>query len=254
MSKKKKKKGGDDHGGGGGHSAPIWIISFADLVVLLMSFFVIIAVGNPKNAAYDPDFAEIVAAIKKAFKYVPPVDSKDPVDLILLKKQLKNLKAHKGDSGKSSDRGEAFNRIEGMSGQNDMVTTVRTGTQTTIGGVIPFALNSSEITEKSSAILKRIADQIRGHTNVFLAKGHTSRDEEYSIRNTEKDLSYQRARAAIKKLVEFGVARESLRIEACRDFEPVKKHAYSEVNRANNRRVEIIATEALVSEYKGEKK
>ncbi len=49
-----------------GESAPLWIISFADLVTLMLSFFVILAAGNPKEASYDPEFAAIGKALAVA--------------------------------------------------------------------------------------------------------------------------------------------------------------------------------------------
>jgi len=134
-----------------------------------------------------------------------------------------------------------------------MVTTVRTGMQTTIGGVIHFERESAKITSQAMPLIRQIAGQVRGHTNVFMVKGHTSKDEEYTLRETHRDLSYERAQAVIKKLVELGVAREAFRIQSCRDFEPIKEGVYKEVSRASNRRVEVIATEALISEYRGKR-
>ncbi len=247
MAEKKPKQEEES----GGESAPIWVISFADLVTLLMSFFVILAAGNPKDVVYDPEFAEIVAAIKKAFKYLPPANSKDPVDLIILR-QLSKLKKNKGNNGNTGKPGESHTKVDGMSGRNEMVTTIRTGTQTTIGSVIPFAKGSSRLYSDSIPILENIARQIKGHTNVFVVKGHTSRDEEYALRNSDKDLAYERAKTVVRELVKLGVPRQALRIQSCRDFEPLKQGAYNEVSRSVNRRVEVIATESLISEYKGE--
>ncbi len=250
---KRVKKGGDGHGGGG-HSAPIWVVSFADLVTLLLSFFVIMSAGNPRDVVYDPEFAEIVAAIKKAFKYVPPADSDDPVDKILLQK-IRSLKYMnlKGRSGASGRRGESSQHIDGLTGRDDLVRTVRTGTKITIGGTVYFDKLSSELSEESIPVIKHIARQIKGHTNVFLVKGHTSRDEEYALKGKGRDLSYERAKVVRDKLIEFGVNPESLRIQSCRAYEPVQKGAYSELARGKNRRVEVISTEALVVEFQGEK-
>jgi chemotaxis protein MotB len=239
-----KKQHAEEHGEG-------WIVSYSDLMTLLMGFFVVLcAMSGPKDAKTDPEFADLIAAIRKAFKYVPPADSKDPIDLKLLLAKLKNIK---GKSGTSGQKGEAVKNSQGMTGRHDLVTTVRTGSQTTIGGVVPFEAENSGLSELADVTIRIIANQIRGHTNVFVVKGHTSRDEEYKLQNSKRDLAYERATAVMLRLVELGVAREALRVESCRDFEPRKEGAYSEVSRSDNRRAEVIATEALVSEYQGEK-
>jgi len=244
MSEKKHQE--EEHG----ESAPLWVISFADLVTLLLSFFVILSAGNAKSVQYDPEFASIVAAIKKAFKYMPPSTANpSSVDL---KSIMGMLKPQKGKTGKSGNPGESFQRLDGMSGKHDLVTTVRSGTQTTIGGCVSFDNTSADISPESLSDIRQIADKVRGHMNVFMVKGHTSKDEEYRLKGTNRDLSYERATAVMRKLVEFGVAEEGLRIETCRDFEPLREGAYSEISRSENRRVEVVATEALISEYRGQ--
>jgi chemotaxis protein MotB len=243
MAKRAKKKHEEGHSEG-------WIVSYADLMTLLMGFFVILlSMAGPMDAATDPEFAKLLASIREAFKYVPPVDSKDPVDLQVLLRKMKNTQ---GKSGSSSRAGESSSDTKGVVGKHDLVTTVRTGSQTTIGGVVPFEVCSEQLSGSADGTILGIANQIRGHTNVFVVKGHTSRDEEYQLRDTNRDLAYERAVVVIRKLVEMGVVREALRAESCRDFEPRKEGAYSEVSKAENRRAEVIATEALVSEYKGD--
>lgn len=243
MSKKKRH---EEHPG-----ETVWIYSFCDLALCLLSFFVILSAGASKNVEFDPEFAELVAAIKKAFRNLPPAPTTTatPADLKNIIGALKNQT--KGKTGNTGKPGEASQRIEGMSGRHTLVTTVRTGSQTTIGGCAAFGADSAEITPEALDQVREIAEKIRGHMNVFLVKGHTSRDEEYRLRGTPRDLAYDRATAVLNKLVELGVAREGLRVESCRDFEPVREGAYSEVARGENRRVEVVATEALVSEYRG---
>jgi flagellar motor protein MotB len=242
MSKRAKKQHHE------GHMSEGWVTSLADLMTLLMGFFVILcSMMVPKDLMADPEFLKVAAAIKEAFKYIPPVDSKDPIDLEILLAKLRNSQ---GKTGQSSKVGEAAIRSKGMVGRHDMVTTVRTGAQTTIGGIILFPADSAELNEAGENNISVIADQIRGHMNVFIVKGHTSRDEEYKLQKSKRDLSYGRASVVVDKLVSLGVARQALRIVACRDFEPIREGTYSEVTRADNRRVEVVATEALVSEYR----
>ncbi len=123
----------------------------------------------------------------------------------------------------------------------------------TMGGQIPFDKDSAEVNEEAALRLRQLSERLKGHTNIFVIKGHTSRDEEQSPASAENDLGYRRARAAAAKLAALGLGKESLRVESCRDFEPLKEAAYSEQELALNRRVEIVATESLVSEVRGSK-
>jgi chemotaxis protein MotB len=235
-----------------GESAPLWIISFADLVTLMLSFFVILAAGN--NGASKPanseDLTDLAAAIRTAFRYLPPEHSNDPIDMKILLNSLKNQRG-KGGAG---SKGEADQRIDGAVGLDDRVTTIRTGSQTTMGGAILFDKDSAEIRPEAVPTLTQILGAMRGHTNVFVVKGHTSRDEEYQLRGSGRDLAYERANAVVARLVSLGVSRETLRAQSCRDYEPRIERAYSEAAQASNRRVEVIATEELVSELRGDPK
>ncbi len=93
---------------------------------------------------------------------------------------------------------------------------------------------------------------MKGHTNIFVVKGHTSADEEHALAGTGRDVAYERACAVVDRLHALGVRRQSLRAESCRDYEPLKRRAYSEAEQAVNRRAEIIATESLVSDVRGQ--
>lgn len=237
----KKKQHQEVHGEG-------WIVSFADLMCLMMSFFVIMSAGNPKDVKMDPEFAEIVAAIKQAFHYLPPSDSTDPVDVQILLNQLKSQKG-RGGAGK---RGDAHDHSEGAVGKYDQVSTVRMGSQITMGGYIRFARGSSDLRPESVRVLQQIAEKVRGHTNIFVIKGHTSRDEEHELADSGRDLAYERAVRVVEQLVQLGLSREALRVQSCRAYEPVKEAAYSDEEIAVNRRVEIIATESLIHEFRGD--
>lgn len=241
MAKSHKKHHPEEHSEG-------WIVSFADLMCLMMSFFVIMAAGNPKDVRMDPEFAEIVAAIKQAFNHIPPADSTDPVDIQILLNQLKSQKG-RGGAGK---RGDAWDDNDGAVGRYDQVQTVRTGTQTTIGGQIPFDRSSADVNYEASLMLTQVAYRMKGHTNIFVIKGHCSRDEEQELAGTGRDLGYERALAAAAKLQALGLNRQSLRVQSCSDYEPLKEGAYSETELAANRRVEIIATESLITEVRGQ--
>src|SRR5580693_2485215 len=72
---------------------PEWIFTFADLVMLMMGFFVILWVLKPpagKQGASDAqasqdNWIKVAAAVRGAFGYVPNPSSKDPIDIAMLK-------------------------------------------------------------------------------------------------------------------------------------------------------------------------
>ena len=130
-------------------------------------------------------------------------------------------------------RGDAYQDSEGAIGRHDQVTTVRTGTQMTMGGQIAFDKDSAELSEEAVLKLKQITERVKGHTNIFVVKGHSSKDEEQALVGTGHDLAYDRACAAASKLTSLGLGRESLRVQSCRDYEPLKIGAYSEAEQAS---------------------
>ncbi len=236
-----KKKKGDEP------PADNWIVTFADLMSIMLCFFVIMAAGsNPGLIDLDPRWTEIIAAIKQAFNYMPPPDSEDPVDLQILLNQLKHTRGRGG----ADKKGDAFDHSEGAVGNHNEVTTIRTGLQTTMGGQIRFAKLSAELSDEAVLRLRQIAARVKGHTNIFVVKGHTSRDEEEVLDASGRDLAYERACNAVAVLASLGLHGQSLRVQSCRDYEPLKEAAYRDADHAVNRRVEVVATESLMTEVR----
>src|SRR5271170_7612102 len=76
---------------------PEWIFTFADLVMLMMGFFVILWVLKPpagKQGEGDAaaHMVEVEAAIRGAFGHIPDPMSKDPIDIELLYHNLERMR------------------------------------------------------------------------------------------------------------------------------------------------------------------
>src|SRR5271155_5352112 len=104
---------------------PEWIFTFADLVMLMMGFFVILWVLKPspgKNTpeTANPEYVEAAAAIREAFGYVPNPASSDPIDRAILDKINHVPMNGPGEKGKVTIP-EA-----GAEGTDDEVTNIRT--------------------------------------------------------------------------------------------------------------------------------
>jgi flagellar motor protein MotB len=229
---------------------PEWIFTFADLVMLMMGFFVILWVLKPNpnktppgSSAQGDDMVKVEASIREAFGYTPDPSSKDPVDIEMLLKKIEQIKQNgPGEKGKT--------KIErkGAQGIEDEVTAIRRSKQATVGGRLLFGVGEAELSPDILDPLNEIADQIRGHRNIVMIKGHAGLDDftEGATPQQNMDLSLKRAQRVADYLISKGVSADILRVQGCSTFEPVVQRAYTPEGRASNRRVEVEATATLV--------
>src|SRR4051795_4925356 len=229
---------------------PEWIFTFADLVMLMMGFFVILWVlkpsANPKTdpvgaAAQMESYYGTIGDIRGGVGWEPDPSSTDPVAQAVLK-----IRARNGPNGK----GKSEREIKGAQGTDPETTTIRAGSQATVGGKLLFEKGDAKLSTETTRTVDEIAKIIRGHRNIVLIKGHTSRDDFPDDAPAEKqmDLSIRRAQTVADYLTAKGVEPEILRVQGCSPFEPVRQRAYTPESQANNRRVEVEATATLVED------
>jgi outer membrane protein OmpA-like peptidoglycan-associated protein len=216
--------------------------------MLMMGFFVILWVLKPpagKDGEPTPTMpVEVRGEIKKAFNYVPDPNSNDPVDLYL--RGLYKVKPHA-----ETDGGKSTQEKEGKRGSEPDVESIRPSKQVGQGGKVLFVPGDAALSPAALKGLDDVVPLIKGHTNIFIVKGHASTDDYPEDGGTDAArmaLSLARAQAAVEHLVAHGVARETLRVQGCGTFEPVVQRAYAPADRALNRRVEVYATGTLVQE------
>lgn len=249
MAEKKKPKEEER-----GESAPLWIISFADLVTLMLSFFVILAAGNAGTATTqsDPEFAKIVAALRLAFRDHSPADeavleaAADYSDLI---RKLEDL-AKKPRPKNGGDSNEP-----GLYGSSFRVRKLRDGMEITMGGPVYFEPLSGKLNEQGLQDVQHLAELLKGHRNTIEVRGHAA-DEPHPSDWTFKDLldlSHQRANAVADELIRLGVDSRAIRIVAIGPNEPIARGPQDVGSLAMNRRVEVIVRESLIDDYMGRK-
>jgi flagellar motor protein MotB len=234
---------------------PEWIFTFADLVMLMMGFFVILWVLKPNptkdhpEGAPNDDWIAVAAAVREAFGYMPDPHSKDPVDLHMLLKRLHTVNPVKGPTPQSPAHIEA----QGAKGTDPEVQSIREGKVSLVGGRLLFDRDSAELMPDTRNSLDQIAAKIRGHYNIVLVKGHSALDDLSDNGSTQQrmELSLRRAQAAADYLVSKGVDAQVLRVQGCSTFEPVNPRAYTADGLAANRRVEVEVTAALIGDRQG---
>ena len=234
---------------------PEWIFTFADLVMLMMGFFVILWVLKPaptKESASQGSSEEwltVVASVREAFGYLPDPHSTDPVDLHMLLKKSPTQNQVKGPKlGSRSHRDQ-----NSQEGTDPEVQSIRDGKHATVGGRLLFEAGQSALTAATKQEVDAVADQIRGHYTIVRIKGHTAGDDlpDDATPQQKMDLSLKRAQVIAAELESKGVDPETLRIEGCSVYEPVNLRAYTPEAIAPNRRVEIDVTSTLVDERRG---
>jgi chemotaxis protein MotB len=228
--------------------APGWMVTFGDMMSLLLCFFVMLVAMSEIKA--DERFEQVMQSLRDAFGYqggLGVVPSEEPPQVSLLQR-LESIVIPKRvkKMGDSDD--------EGIEGRVFRVTQIREGLQITVGGRISFDRFSAILKPEADALIAQLAEKVRGHTTKLEVRGHATReplpeDAEFS---DWYDLSYARAKAVASALVKHGVDRRRLRVTACGATETLVAQAYTESRQATNRRVEIIVTESVISEFAGQ--
>jgi outer membrane protein OmpA-like peptidoglycan-associated protein len=235
---------------------PEWIFTFADLVMLMMGFFVILWVlkpnPNPKTSSPAPsDYTDLVkaeASIREAFGYVPKAGSTDPVDLYMILQRAEQIKIPDGPG-----QGAKSKVKPPTPGSDPDPRMIRPGPQAMMGGRLQFDVADDKLTPLTQRTLDSIAVDVRGHRNLVMIKGHASLDDlpESATAAQLMALSIRRAEAVAEYLTSAGVAPELLRIQGCSTFEPVAVKDYDPSAQTTNRRVEVYTTPTLVTDLQG---
>jgi flagellar motor protein MotB len=230
---------------------PEWIFTFADLVMLMMGFFVILWVLKPnpgKNGAGDAEAAQsqeryevMVGEVRKGFGWMPDPSSPDPID----KRMIERMNNKMNGPG---EKGRAQTESKGADGTDNEVMPIRQGKQSVVGGRLLFESGDAKITTEMGQQLDQIVLQIRGHRNIVMVKGHASLDDfgDGGTSEQKMDLSIRRAQAVADYLMARGVEPDILREQGCSTFEPVIQREYEPNIQSLNRRVEVEATSSLV--------
>ena len=228
--------------------APDWMVTYGDMVTLLLCFFVLIV--SFSEIKREDEFQAVVKEIQKAFGMKGgggklPTDD-DPTLTLIERLEALQLKQQREPN--------RSNTIEvGMEGRETTVTTVRKGEMFIIGGPITFEPGSADLSNEGKAQIKKVVErfEIRGTNNIIELRGHTASNELYGVDSAFSDLSdlsHARAAAVCDYLVgtDIGLEARQIRLVSVSDYEPLVHRAYTDADRRPNRRVEMIVTEALV--------
>ena len=238
---------GGAHGGhGGGHEeeeeggAPEWLISFADMVMLLMGFFVILFAlnvqpkgGNPGGGGeesegvahepleIDPEFIE---SVRKAFGN--PLDPDNPEDADILHAIAQRGAGHARDRGLVGDESEVRSPrdIDFFGEATD----------------IPFERHGLRPANDAGEIIEDFVLRHQGRQNVIEVRGHAAQVEAWNDPAKTFRIALERAATIAEMLAERGIDWRRIRITAAGTSEPRRRDKALGGDPDDNARVEIL--------------
>jgi len=210
--------------------APAWMVTFGDMMSLLLCFFVIlVALSEIK----EDKFLVLVNSFRRYFGYTRSTGKFPRKEFNDVFHRLAALRSLPTEAKKM--RGA---RARSLAGRSFRVTSIKKGERLTLNGEVSFELGSSELRKDAKGILDQIAELVRGYPNRIEVVGHTAREDKV---DDPYQLSWDRARAVLEYLVFRGVKRQRLMAVGAGI-----ELAGTRASLDDPRRIDIIVTEEVV--------
>ncbi len=232
------------------HNIGPWLLTYADMVTLMLGCFVMLASMSEPVKKEDKRYQQAIESIQRALglpggfgrttSNLPPDAAAQQILQVVAK--------HQDELARSATT------EEGVPGHDAAVKSLRDNGIYRVGGAIHFAQGSAKLPDEGVPDLRQIVNQIRGLTMTVQVRGHSSKVPlpKDSPFHDDIDLSMARARAVRDWLADptrGNIDAQRLRIMACGSTEPLREPAYDPSDWSLNDRVEIVLTEALVSDF-----
>lgn len=224
---------------------PDWIVTFADLVTLLMVFFILLfAMGTIE----DEKWRQIKDSLKSALgtETIPEAGVREGLDVI--QKNIDETTVHAVDEvgamvakevEEIASEVEEFVFKNTLAGQVEVSSDER-GAVITISDVVLFPAGRARMTYEGTKTIKQIFSLLEQFNYDVKIEGHTDDSPIHTERFPSNwELSASRAADVARMLVESGFPPEKLSIEGFAQYRP-KVPNTSPQNRAQNRRIEIV--------------
>jgi chemotaxis protein MotB len=217
---------------------PEWIMSYADMITILMAFFVVMysMAGPPKDVKKEE---AVLKSLREQFgpKW-PAMASVGSGAFVGKNSILAKLLTTGGSNNRNKKTGGTD--VRAPLGDHPRVHTLRPGEQAVIGGILYFPESSSEITKEHLKQLQVANEEIGGKSQKIEIRGHTSRRPvpKGSPYRDNWDLAYARCRHTMEQLVALGIDPKRVRMSVAAENEPLSGRI-DPLARSQNSRVEV---------------
>jgi len=227
---------------------PEWIMSYADMITILMAFFVVMySMAGAPNKAKE---AAVLKSLHQRFGPMwPGITSLSPGPFIRENSPLARLTNGRNGKNSKGARGQGDGTPRG---DRPHVLSLRQGDQTALGGTVFFPEGSDALSTDLEKQLQVIANDLDGKPQKIEIRGHSSRKPsaaEPQGRNSW-DLTYARCRHTMDYLVSAGIDARRIRLSMAGDNEPPLKPAGTALGQSS--RVEVFLLNEVIDLLKDE--
>lgn len=229
--------------------APAWVVSYSDMVTLLLTFFVLMfAIGETEQEK----FQRVVVSLRDALKgttnlehdvYTGNQDSQyQIVSTETSPDEIELLAAVKQEMEKIISDLQKLIETNSMEGQITAEMTPR-GAIISISNVAVFPIGKAQLTDLGRHTIQDITRILQAFPYHVKVEGHTDN----TPINTDEfpsnwELSTRRASEIVRFLIDKGISPTQLSAEGFAEFHPVATN-FTAAGRSQNRRVELVISQ-----------
>jgi chemotaxis protein MotB len=209
--------------------APEYMVSYADMITIMMSFFVIMF-------ALSQGREEQEAAIESIGHRFSPA--------------WRPWNVQSSEPGESHITAPVEPRLDNKGPHNGRANIPSRGWLGGLGGSIFFEESTVDLAPEQQSLLKRIADGCAGKPQKIQVLGHTTNRPlpEGSPYHDHWDLAYARSRAVMERLVKLGIPAERIRLSVAGNTEPANPADAFSAARLDSR-VDISLLDVFVTDF-----
>jgi chemotaxis protein MotB len=227
---------------------PEWIMSYADMITILMAFFVVM---YSMAGAKDKDKEEaVMKSLHERFgPNMPGLAALGLGPYVRGDSAVATLPATNGGKKNKKEKGKKRGGSDARASQGDhrRVHTLRPGEQIAVGGILYFPEGGSELAKEQRKQLEVTAEELSGKPQRIEVRGHTSRQPlpHGAPYRDNWDLAYARCRNTMRQLVALGIDARRIRLGVAADNEPPA--GGDAVSRTSAGRVDVFLLDEVVA-------
>ena len=230
-----------------------WLLTYADMITLLMVFFIILYSLSTVSPAKFQELQEAFSSVFNGGNFTI-FDTRGGGGAGLLTGLTPGQKVQSNRGGKNAGTGgQSILRNQALSSLQNLVKAGKVKVIPTENGFaislvsdLYFASASAALNPDAMPVLQQVSDFLGQISNSVVIEGHTDNIPPDAVRwpGGNWQLAAERSVAVVQTLEDYGVPSERLSASSYGDTRPVQANT-TEEGRSFNRRVDIVIVEKL---------